>query len=83
VKVKGLVIKNPKNWKKVTYEDEFDETGMNTTIPQKILDKLELKYGDSVMVEFQGKHVTTTLGRNGRIGLTRMEVNKLGYLGTS
>ncbi|MHA1277726.1 MAG: hypothetical protein ACTSQI_11285 [Candidatus Helarchaeota archaeon] len=82
MKIKGLIIKNPKNWKKVTYKEDFDETGMNTTIPQEILDKLDLKQGNSVIIEYKGKHVTTTLGRNGRIGLTHIEVKKLGHTET-
>ncbi len=81
MKVKGLIIKNPKNWKKSEYTGEFNDTGMNTTIPQEILDKLGLKFGDSVIFEFKGNKVNTNVGRDGRIGLTSVEVKKLGHIG--
>ena len=80
LKVKGLKIINPKNWKKADYTGEFNDTGMNTTIPQDILDKLGLKARDGVMFEYKGNKVSTTVGSNGRIGLTSPEVKKLGYM---
>ena len=80
MKIEGLIIKNPKNWKQSVYKGDFADTGMNTTIPRDILNKLGLKTGDSVMFEFKGKHITTTVGPNGRIGLTRPEIKKLGYM---
>ncbi|MFX1294991.1 MAG: AbrB/MazE/SpoVT family DNA-binding domain-containing protein [Promethearchaeota archaeon] len=80
MKIKGLIIKNPKNWKASAYNGGFDDTGMNTTIPQDILNKLGLKSGDSVMFEFKGRRISTNVGPNGRVGLTRPEINKLGYL---
>ena len=80
MKVKGLKIINPKNWKKADYTGEFNDTGMNTTIPEDILDKLGLKARQGVMFEYKGNKVSTTVGTNGKIGLTRPEVNKLGYM---
>ena len=80
MKVKGLKIINPKNWKKADYTGEFNDTGMNTTIPEDILDKLGLKARQGVMFEYKGNKVSTTVGTNGKIGLTRPEVNKLGFM---
>lgn len=80
MKVKGLKIINPKNWKKADYTGEFNDTGMNTTIPEEILEKLGLKPRDGVMFEYKGKKVSTTVGHNGKIGLTRPEIEKLGYM---
>ena len=80
MKIKGLVIKNPRNWKSADYTGEFDDTGMRTTIPKDILDKLDLKQGDSVRFEYKGTHVHTNLGKDGLIGLTRPEVKKLGHV---
>ena len=80
MKIKGLVIKNPRNWKEAEYKADFDEDGRNTTIPSDLLEKLGLKPGGSVMFFYKDNHVTTTVGSNGRIGLTRPEINKLGYM---
>ncbi|NVM52090.1 MAG: hypothetical protein HWN66_00210 [Candidatus Helarchaeota archaeon] len=80
MKIKGLVIINPKNRKKAEYKGELDDMGMNLTIPQDILNELGLKSRDSVMIEFKGRRVSTNIGRDGFVGLTRPEINKLGYL---
>ena len=78
MKIKGLTIINPKNWKETAYTGEFNETGMNTTIPKEILDKLKLKPGDGVMFKYKDNRISTTVGPNGRIGLTRQERKRLG-----
>jgi hypothetical protein len=80
MKIEGLKIINPRNHKKADYKGEFNETGMNTSIPEALLKKLDLKPRDGVMFEYKGKKVSTNVGPNGRIGLTRLEINKLGYL---
>jgi hypothetical protein len=80
LKIEGLIIKNPKNWKKTEYNGDFNDAGMNTTIPKDTLAKLQLNIGDSVMFEYEGRKVSTTVGPNGAVGLTRVEINKLGYL---
>jgi len=80
LKIEGLIIKNPKNWKRSVYNGDFNETGMNTTIPKDTLTKLQLNVGNSVMFEYKGRKVTTTVGSNGAVGLTRVEINKLGYM---
>ncbi|NVM30957.1 MAG: hypothetical protein HWN65_19100 [Candidatus Helarchaeota archaeon] len=78
MKVKGLKIVNPKNWKKLEYKGDFDDNG-NTTIPKDTLNELGLNFRDSVIFEYKGKKVNTNVGQNGKIGLTRPEINKLGY----
>ncbi len=80
LKVKGLIIKNPKTRKKAEYEGDFDESGMNTNIPKDILAKLNLNAGDSVVFEFKGNKISTSIGPNGRVGITRPELKNLGYM---
>ncbi|TFG04284.1 MAG: hypothetical protein EU536_04905 [Promethearchaeota archaeon] len=80
MKIKELKIINPRNWKKADYTGEFNETGMNTMIPQDLLEKLDLKPRDGVIFEYKGNKVSTNVGSEGRIGLTRPEIEKLGYL---
>ena len=80
MKIKGLKIRNPRKREQVDYTGEFNDTGMNTTIPKDLLDKLGLKPRDSVMFYYKGNHVSTNIGPNGKVGFTRIEVNKLGYM---
>ncbi|MHA1266366.1 MAG: hypothetical protein ACTSRS_14125 [Candidatus Helarchaeota archaeon] len=80
MKTKGLTLINPRNWRKAVYTGTFDETGMNTVVPEELINKLDLKVRDSVIFEYKGKKVSTNIGPNGRIGLTRPEIEKLGYL---
>jgi hypothetical protein len=80
LKIKGLMIKNPKIHKMAEYEGDFDDSGMNTYIPEEMLTKMKLKAGDPVVLEFKGNKVSTSIGPNGRIGLTRPELRKLGYM---
>lgn len=80
MKIKGLIIKNPKTRKVAEYEGDFDDSGMNTYIPEETLTKLKLKAGDPVVLELKGNKVSTSIGPKGRIGLTRPELGKLGYM---
>ena len=80
MKVKGLIIINPRNRKQADYTGEFNDTGMNTTIPADLMEKLGLKARDGVMFKYKDNRISTTVGPNGKIGLTRPEINKLGYM---
>jgi len=53
---------------------------MDTNIPQEVLDKLGLKVGDPVAFEYKGKRANTHIGKNVRIGLTRIDIKELGYM---
>lgn len=80
LQIKDLNIINPKNWKKLAYKGDFDDTGMNTYISTDILNSLGLSIGDSVIFEYKGNKVNTSIGKKGRVGLTRPEIKKLGYM---
>ena len=80
LKVKGLIIKNPKTRKQTDYEGDFNESGMNTNIPEETMTKLNLKAGDSVVFEFKGNKISTSIGPNGRVGITRPELRNLGFM---